>query len=93
MNDVVNNAIKMYFNLSDDQVNLLTRQHKAILWFIFSHGSITPMDAFSKLMITKLSTRISELKVIGVQFEQNYETSVSEIGSKSHYMRYRKAAA
>ena len=88
-----NDAIKRHFDLTDDQISLLTRQHKAILWFIYCHGSITPMDAWTKLKITKLSTRVSEMKVIGVRFEQNYETSLTEIGSKTHYMRYRKAAA
>lgn len=88
MNDVVTNAIKIHFNLTDEQANRLTSQHKSILWFILCHGSITPMDAWSRLQITKLSTRVSEMKVIGVQFEQNYESN-----SKTRYMRYRKAAA
>lgn len=93
MNDVVIRAIKRAFNLTDEQACLLTCQHRAILWFIICHESITPMDAFSKLNITKLSTRVSEMKAIGVQFDQNYETSVGVYGRKSRYMRYRKAAA
>lgn len=35
-------------------------QHERILRFLDENGSITPMEAFSELGITKLSTRIGE---------------------------------
>lgn len=84
--------IKEYFLLSDDQFNRLNRQHKAILFLIIHKGSITPMDAFIELNITKLATRISEMKKLGIRFDQAYESRVNLLGHKSHYMRYRKAA-
>lgn len=84
--------IRDYFILTDDQYNHLTRQHKAILYLIIIRGSITPMDAFNELNITKLSTRISEMKKIGVRFEQTYESRTNLLGYKSHYMRYWRAA-
>lgn len=84
--------IRDYFVLTDDQYNHLTRQHKAILYLIIIRGSITPMDAFNELNITKLATRISEMKKIGVRFEQTYESRTNLLGYKSHYMRYRRAA-
>jgi hypothetical protein len=86
-------AIKRYFDLTDEQWCRLCRQHRAILWFIYKTGSITPMDAFVELNITKLSTRVSEMKVIGVQFGQSYESRKNQFGMTSHYMRYRRAAA
>lgn len=84
--------IQEYFILTDDQFNRLTRQHKAILYLIIIRGSITPMDAFNELNITKLSTRISEMKKIGVRFDQEYESRTNLLGYTSHYMRYRRAA-
>ena len=84
--------IQEYFILTDDQFNRLTRQHKAILYLIILRGSITPMDAFNELNITKLSTRISEMKKIGVRFDQEYESRTNLLGYTSHYMRYRRAA-
>lgn len=84
--------IQEYFILTDDQFNRLTRQHKAILYLIIIRGSITPMDAFNELNITKLATRISEMKKIGVRFDQKYESRTNLLGYTSHYMRYRRAA-
>lgn len=80
------------FNLNVQQVLALTSQQLQILDFISRFGSITPMDAFLELGITKLSTRISEMKKMGIQFEQNYEGRENMSGKKVHYMRYRKAA-
>ena len=85
--------IQDYFVLTDDQYNHLTRQHKAILYLIIIRGSITPMDAFNELNITKLATRISEMKAIGIQFDQVYESRRNSEGKSVRYMRYRKAAA
>ena len=88
MNEIIN-----YFNLTAEQVEKLTDQQMDILCFIFDFGSITPMEAFTELGITKLSTRISEMKVLGIQFDQNFEDRTNRRGKKVHYMRYRRAAA
>lgn len=85
--------IQLHFNLTDDQYNRLTVQHKLILDYIVAYGSISPMEAFADLGITKLSTRISEMKVLGIQFDQAYEDRENRFGKKVHFMRYRKAAA
>ena len=87
------NSIINYFNLTAEQVEKLTDQQTDILLFILTHGSITPMDAFSVLHITKLATRISEMKAIGIQFDQVYESRKNGEGKSIRYMRYRKAAA
>ena len=84
--------IRVYFNLTEDQYNHLTAQQKSILDYIAAFGSITPMDAFGTLHITKLSTRVSEMKVLGIQFDQVYEHR-KEDGKSVRFMRYRKAAA
>lgn len=85
--------IQIHFSLTDDQYNRLTAQQKSILDYIAALGSITPMDAFEILHITKLATRISEMKAIGIQFDQVYESRKNGEGKSVRYMRYRKAAA
>ena len=84
--------IQIYFNLTDDQYNRLTVQQKLILDYIAAFGSITPMDAFGTLHITKLATRISEMKMLGIQFDQVYESRKNDTGRSVRYMRYRRAA-
>ena len=80
------------FNLSLEQFIKLTGQQLYILWYIVKFGSITPMEAFNELGITKLATRISEMKMLGIQFDQEYEGRTNRFGKKVRYMRYRKAA-
>ncbi len=65
-------------------------QHERILAFIESHGSITPMDAFSELGITKLSTRIGEMIESGISIEKHREKGRNRFGEKVNYMRYTK---
>ena len=81
-----------FFGLTADQYLKLTDQQFDILRFIYQFGSITPMEAFSELGITKLSTRISEMKVLGIQFDQAFEGRTNRFGKKVRFMRYRKAA-
>ena len=45
------------------------------------------MDAFA-LGITKLATRISEMRAEGMEFEQKWESHINMFGEKSYYMRY-----
>lgn len=85
--------IQIHFGLTDSQYSRLTVQHKQILDYIAAFGSITPMDAFSDLGITKLATRISEMRQIGVRFEQDYDKCINRLGKPAKFMRYRKAAA
>ena len=80
------------FSLTAEQLERLTDQQVHILWYIHQFGSISPMEAFSDLGITKLSTRISEMKVLGISFDQAFESCENRIGKKVRYMRYRKAA-
>jgi hypothetical protein len=43
-------------------------QRQAILKYIEDFGSITPMQAYGDLGITKLATRISEMRKDGIEF-------------------------
>jgi len=90
----MNNALAIinYFSLSAEQFEMLTKQQTDILCYIYEFGSISPMEAFSDLGITKLSTRISEMRSMGVCFDQAFEGSKNRFGKNVRYMRYRKAA-
>ena len=68
-------------------------QHKRIWMYLERHPEgITPFEAFIILHITKLSTRIGEMIVLGYPIEKTPETHVNEIGEKSRYMRYKAVA-
>ena len=40
----------------------MTRQQERILIYMEESGSITPLEAFAELGVTKLATRVSELR-------------------------------
>lgn len=65
-------------------------QYERIIQYINDFGSISPMEAFSDLGITKLATRISEMRRDGIEFDQRMEYSKNRYGEKTHYMRYFK---
>ena len=44
-------------------------QREAIIAYINEFGSITPMQAYADLGITKLATRISEMRKDGITFK------------------------
>lgn len=63
-------------------------QQELVIKYIKDFGSISPMEAFHDLGITKLSTRVSELKRDGWKFNTVVEKGVNRYGKKTHYCRY-----
>ena len=63
-------------------------QGERVIDYIKRFGSITPMEAFSDLGITKLATRISELRKEGMEFKKEFIKSKNRFGEPVHYMRY-----
>jgi len=63
-------------------------QHKLIWQQLLKDGSMTPMDAWEKLKITKLATRVSEMIKLGYPIEKTMEYKVNSEGKKKRYMRY-----
>ena len=61
---------------------------KKVLEYLQSNGSITTMDAFIKFKATRLSSIIFNLKKYGYVINSINETSCSENGETSHYVRY-----
>ena len=55
-------------------------QHEMILAYIDRFGSISPMEAFNDLGITKLATRISEMRRKGHEFEKKPESRKNRFG-------------
>ena len=65
-----------------------TTQKEMVLQYIADFGSITPMEAFSDLGITKLATRISEMRKDGKQFKIQMEKGKNRYGKTTRYARY-----
>lgn len=63
-------------------------QCQRVIEYIEHYGSITPLEAFRDLGITKLATRISELKREGYTFQQEYMKCKNRYGEPVHYMKY-----
>lgn len=63
-------------------------QREAILDYINKNGSITPMQAYSELGITKLATRVSEMKKDGITLKHESIKCKTRLGRTTHYTRY-----
>ena len=63
-------------------------QREAILQYIEDFGSITPMDAYGDLGITKLATRVSEMAKDGIHLKHTMEKGKNRYGKPMRYMRY-----
>ena len=63
-------------------------QKEMVLNYIADFGSITPMQAFSDLGITKLATRISEMRKKGMEFKIEQVTGKNRYGKSVRYARY-----
>ena len=63
-------------------------QHERIKDYMIRFGSISPMEAFADLGITKLATRISEMIRDGEDIVKHAETGKNRFGEKTHYTRY-----
>ena len=63
-------------------------QHQLILKYIQDFGSITPMQAIFDLGITKLATRVSEMRRDGMQFKIETVKSKNRYGKSVHFAKY-----
>ena len=63
-------------------------QHDRIIEYINEFGSISPLEAFRDLGITKLATRISEMRASGMSFDKELISTKNRFGETCHYMRY-----
>lgn len=63
-------------------------QAERIIEFMEQNGSITSMDAFNYLGITKLTTRISEMRASGMDIDGVMEKRKNRFGESVRFMRY-----
>ena len=63
-------------------------QGERIVKYMQDYGTITPMEAFADLGITKLATRVSELRQAGVQIKKEPVKAKNRYGDDIRYMRY-----
>ena len=63
-------------------------QRELILQYIKDFGSITPMEAFADLGITKLATRISEMRKDGMEFRIEMVHIRNRYGKPVHFAKY-----
>lgn len=63
-------------------------QRQLIINYIKDFGSITPMEAVFDLGITKLATRISEMRADGMEFRIEMVNDKNRYGKPTRYARY-----
>lgn len=66
----------------------MTRQQQRIIDYMVEFGSITPMEAFADLGITKLATRISELIADGHIIKKERVKAKNRYGDSVNFTRY-----
>lgn len=64
------------------------RQSDRVLEYIQKFGSITTLDAFKDLGVTRLSARIFELREQGYNLKTTYESRKNRFGETCIYARY-----
>ena len=67
---------------------MMATQKELIFNYLSEFGSITPMQAFTDLGITKLATRISEMKRDGLRLRTEAVRSKNRYGKDTMYARY-----
>ena len=63
-------------------------QRERIINYMVDYGSISPMEAFADLGITKLATRISEMIADGYIIKKERVESKNRYGDTVHFTRY-----
>ena len=68
-------------------------QKEAIIKYLDDFGSISSMEAFADLGITRLAARISDLKKDGLRFNVRTIKSVNRYGKAVYFARYSREAS
>lgn len=63
-------------------------QKQRIIEYVEKYGSITPMQAINELGITKLATRVSELKKEGYEVRTQILYAPNRYGDNTRFARY-----
>ena len=65
-------------------------QCERILKYMGDFGSISTMQAFADLGITRLASRIHDIKRMGIEIESETKTGTNRYGESTHYSVYRR---
>lgn len=63
-------------------------QNELVLDYISEFGSITILEAFRDLGITRLASRINDLSKMGYVFNRETEYGENRFGKKVHFTKY-----
>lgn len=63
-------------------------QKERVLDYMSKFGSITSLEAFRDLGITRLSAVIFDLRELGYRIETKDESALNRFGEKTNYARY-----
>ena len=66
----------------------MVSQKKMVLDYIREFGSITPLDAFKDLGVTRLSAVVFNLREEGHDIDKSIETGKNRFGNRTRYARY-----
>lgn len=66
-------------------------QKQMILQYMEDFGSISTMESFADLGVTRLASRIHELIEDGIPIQKEMEHGKNRYGKQISYMRYRRA--
>lgn len=69
----------------DNRLIGLSNQEELVIQFMYQNGSITSLQAFRYLSVTRLSAVIFNLKEKGFYIDKVFETNKK---TKTHYARY-----
>lgn len=65
-------------------------QNERILKWLDDFGSISTMEAFTELGITRLASRMHEISRSGVKLEKRRVSGTNRYGEPVHYLKYAK---
>lgn len=65
-------------------------QCERILQYMDDFGSISTMQAFTELGVTRLASRIHDLRCMGIDIESETKTGKNRYGESTHYSVYRR---
>ena len=63
-------------------------QNDLVLEYCRAYGSITTLEAFRDLGITRLASRIHDLKKAGHEFERETISGKNRFGDEVHFTKY-----
>ena len=63
-------------------------QNDLVLAYIRAYGSITTLEAFQYLGITRLASRICDLSKMGYEFDRDTVKAKNRYGDEVHFTKY-----